>query len=324
MYNKKELLKKCIDSIDRQDYPKDKIELIIVDGGSTDGSWEMVENLKFDHKYHNLYCLYNKNRLPEGKGNGKWMGYNAISKESECVAFIDQDNEIQGTNWLENMIEPMTRGDNVFGCHSRLLCKPKDALINRYVALIGTDPFAAYRSIDGYLGFKGYRIFNPFGGEGEHYLFMYQPKDILVAGGNCFIYRRSTLDAIGGYTQDTDNIYEIAIKGFVYPCIYIPDAYTWHHATSSVWDFLKKKMLWGKNPSSKKFKWIPEDFSGRCRLAANVICNFTVVLNVYIGIKNAIRDGESAWLLHPYMAFATTMIYGINFVKSAIRKIFKE
>ena len=60
-YNNKELVKRCLDSIFSQDYPKDKIEVITIDGGSTDGTLELL-------KKYPVKLLNNKKRFPEGKG----------------------------------------------------------------------------------------------------------------------------------------------------------------------------------------------------------------------------------------------------------------
>lgn len=40
--NSAKTLKDCLASIAMQDYPKDKIEIIIADGGSTDGTLEII------------------------------------------------------------------------------------------------------------------------------------------------------------------------------------------------------------------------------------------------------------------------------------------
>ena len=40
--NSEKTLKDCLGSIAMQDYPKDKIEVIVADGGSTDGTLEII------------------------------------------------------------------------------------------------------------------------------------------------------------------------------------------------------------------------------------------------------------------------------------------
>lgn len=56
VYNEEEFIESCILSLLRQDYPKEEMEWIFVDGGSKDRTKEIIE--KFINKYPNLIRLY--------------------------------------------------------------------------------------------------------------------------------------------------------------------------------------------------------------------------------------------------------------------------
>ena len=45
-YNRQDTLKKCIESIENLDYPKNKIKIIIVDDGSKDNTLKVAKNLE--------------------------------------------------------------------------------------------------------------------------------------------------------------------------------------------------------------------------------------------------------------------------------------
>jgi len=49
VYNEIKFITECLDSLISNDYPKDKIEILIFDGGSSDGTLKMLE------KYQNIY-----------------------------------------------------------------------------------------------------------------------------------------------------------------------------------------------------------------------------------------------------------------------------
>ncbi len=49
MRNEVEYITRCLESIANQDYPKELIEITVVDGGSTDGSVEIVKELMEEH-----------------------------------------------------------------------------------------------------------------------------------------------------------------------------------------------------------------------------------------------------------------------------------
>jgi glycosyltransferase involved in cell wall biosynthesis len=303
-YNAKELARRCIESIKMQNYPKNRIEIICVDGGSTDSTLKLLEKYK-------VKIIHNKNRLPEGKGNGKWLGYRAA--RGQFIAIVDQDNEIQGKNWLKEMLNPLIKDNKIFGSACKLLTEKDDPAINRYISLIGTDPFAAYLSLDGVLGLRRIKLDD----KGKYFSYDMNLKNMIITGGNCFVYRKKALDEIGGYTVDTDVIYSMAEKG---GRLAIPkNARTWHHAATSVMEFIRKKISWSKNYSERlqkerKFKWIPEDRKGKIELMKNVLMNLLIIPNLYISIKRYNESKESAWLLHPLMAFLVTAFYGLSFL----------
>ena len=46
VFNRREEIRKCIDSLKNQDYPKEDYEIIVVDDGSTDNTFEIAYNEK--------------------------------------------------------------------------------------------------------------------------------------------------------------------------------------------------------------------------------------------------------------------------------------
>ncbi len=83
-YNRKSLLKKCLECLFYQDYPKDKYEIILVDDGSTDGTDKMVFSLKPPCK---MVYFQNPERLGQSKARNK-----GISRaEGRVIIFVDSD-----------------------------------------------------------------------------------------------------------------------------------------------------------------------------------------------------------------------------------------
>ncbi|RLG10449.1 hypothetical protein DRN73_07765 [Candidatus Pacearchaeota archaeon] len=89
---KKDLVEDCINSLLKLNYPKDKYEIIFVDDGSTDGTYEILNKypIKVIHNKRNLGLYASKNiGIRKSKG--------------EIIAVTDDDCVVD-KNWLKNII----------------------------------------------------------------------------------------------------------------------------------------------------------------------------------------------------------------------------
>jgi len=139
-HNCKDYLIRCLDSIKQQDYPENKIEIIVVDTYSNDGTIEAAKN--FGAKI----ILMKNTGYMEGKGGTKHTG--STKARGDIIIIIDSDNKLVEKNWIRNMIYPLIYDDEVDYCVSPMVVMKNDTLINQYLSLIGTDPFAIYCSFD--------------------------------------------------------------------------------------------------------------------------------------------------------------------------------
>lgn len=68
-YNERHRIRRCLDSLLDNDYPEDRIELVVIDGSSDDGSCTVVEELAQAHS--NLRTIENPERQkPQGLNPG--------------------------------------------------------------------------------------------------------------------------------------------------------------------------------------------------------------------------------------------------------------
>lgn len=108
VYNTKEYLRRCLDSIINQTY--DKIELIIIDDGSNDGSEIICD--EYFHRYPNIKLIRTKNM---GLVSARNAGVKVAS--GEYVTFVDSDDWI-GNKLYEEVINNMQDKVDMlgFGC----------------------------------------------------------------------------------------------------------------------------------------------------------------------------------------------------------------
>ena len=301
-YNGRLLVKRLLDSILKQDYPKSKIEITCVDGGSKDGTLELLKD--YNVKIHN-----NVKKFPEGKGMGKDQGVKLA--KNELILIVDQDNEFINNDFLKNFVNPLVKDKEIFGCACKLFVNKNDNLTNRYLSYVGTDPFASNRSIEGRMALNKIKLIDEEG----YYTYVIKLEEGLCTGGNCFIYRKKVLDEINGYTQDVDVINALIKKG--YNKIAIPKiSFTHHLAINSFKEFLIKKWKWGyhyafENKENRVVSWYPKNFNEKIKFAFYLLKNFLILPNTIVGVNNSIKNKDVSWLMHPIAMFMNTLIYSV-------------
>lgn len=307
-YNASELILKCVNSILKQKYSGKK-EIIIVDGGSDKETLHVLKELK--EKHREIIILNNPKKLPEGYGMGKWLGWKKA--KGEYVFIIDQDNELESNDCVRDMLIPFKDSSKVFGCVCNVKVYHEDSLTNQYVSLTGTDPFFAYRSLGGFINPK--KIGEDMG---DYIIIKINPNNLLITGGNCFIYKKELLDKLGGYVQDTENVMKLVNSG--HDCVAISkNASTHHLATKGFFDFIKKKNKWADSYKKIKkekadFSYIPSTKLARKKMLINIFFIITVIPNILLAMKKIIETKEKAWILHPLLSFITGFIYFYYFI----------
>ena len=109
-YNRKKLLKRTLNSLFKQTYPRDKYEILVIDDGSTDETSEMIKELMRTHP--ELKYLRQRNRGPASARN------QGIKKaKGRIVAFIDDDC-IANRNWLMQIMNSFT-DDSILGVEGK-------------------------------------------------------------------------------------------------------------------------------------------------------------------------------------------------------------
>ncbi|MFA4917420.1 MAG: glycosyltransferase family 2 protein [Syntrophales bacterium] len=108
--NEEKYIGKCLDSILQQDYPKDKLEILVVDGMSTDGSRAIIQS--YQEKYHFLKLLDNPRRivpsaLNTGIRNAKCEVIIIMGAHTEYAKdYLSQCEQVQAETGADNVGGP--------------------------------------------------------------------------------------------------------------------------------------------------------------------------------------------------------------------------
>ena len=283
-------------SIRTQNYPREKVEIIIVDGGSNPAVLQKCAE-------YGVKIYFNEKGFAEGKGMGKDQG---IWKSSgKYVVIAEADIRLIEIDWIEKMVEPLERDEDLFGCVPRLYVDKRDNIVNRYLSYVGVDPFAIFRSLEGQLALDKVPLFDA----GNYYRVSLNSEKPYCMGSNGFMFRRDLIKRVGDYAQDVEFIARLAKHGFL--DFAIPkEPRVFHGNVKSLSDFLKKRLKWTRNytrvylKEKKDFRWI----TSKTEFFDVVIQNLLIIPNLCTAIRNCIRDRDVAWLLHPFLTFISTLI----------------
>lgn len=152
-YNSAVTLGSCLKSIRDQNYPASKIEIIIVDGGSRDETFDVCRRYNVDKILSNPFRV-------EEKGIAIGVRY----ARNEILGSVDADNVLPTRDWLLKVIAPFENEDVVESEPLSYSSRKEDSAVTRYVGLIGADdPIALYTGFyDRFCYFRGRWTDMPF------------------------------------------------------------------------------------------------------------------------------------------------------------------
>lgn len=109
-FNEEKWISRTILSCIDQDYPPDKLDIVIVDDGSTDGSVEAIQNTVNDLCREGArYNLQNRIRVflqRYNQGKREAMALGIRNARTELIAFVDSDSFLE-PDAIRNLVQPM-------------------------------------------------------------------------------------------------------------------------------------------------------------------------------------------------------------------------
>lgn len=215
-YNGQKYLETCIKSVlNIRSY---KIELIIVDNASTDGSIEFINNVMKDDPRVSLI----QNKKNYGPAYARNRG-SEVAK-GEYIAFLDNDTRVH-ENWLIESIKYFENDKEIGACQCKLILEDSIDIID---------------CVGEYLGQTGFLVQLAVTGEERDHGQYNDIIEIFAAKSAGMIVRKNVLLKVGGFDEDffmymeeSDLCWRIWLQN--YKVVLMPNSIVYHKSgTSSV------------------------------------------------------------------------------------------
>jgi len=213
--NAGDIIDKCLESLDKLDYPKDRYEVIVADGKSQDKTPLIVEK-------HRAILILNPDMIV---CTGRNVGFEKA--KGEIIAFSDADC-VMDKNWIKNSIKYF--GDPGIGGVGGPNKTPSDETsFGKAVGFIFNQAIFSAGSIHG-------RILD-------------QTKEIKSLPGCNMIFRREALAKVLPMNKTIyeaeDYIMNQEIRKHGYRLVYTPDTIVWHYRRPTPRRFLRQMQRYG-------------------------------------------------------------------------------
>lgn len=317
IYNSERTLRECLEAIRMQDYPEEKLEVIIADAGSTDSSLDIARSYKVDKVVHNA--------LKTGEA-GKAAGLREA--KNDIIALIDSDNVMESRDWLKRMVEPFQDIEIVASEPLNYTYRKTDGFITRYCALIGmNDPLCVFLgNYDRYSSLTGRWTESPVkicDKGGYLKVILIDEKRLPTIGANGFLVRREDLLKchIKDYLFDIDVVYDLLKQGrdkFAKVKIGIV-----HIFSGDIRAFIRKQrrrvkdyLYFSKVQNLRRYPW---GSVNKKRLIKFIVYSSLVLPVIFQAVRGYVRQPDMAWFFHPAACVITLWVYSLGMLTSLFR-----
>lgn len=309
--NAQGVLEECLRRLAEQDYPKERVELIVGDGGSTDGTVGIVE--KYGGKVFS-------NPLKTGE-SGKAVALRQA--RNELVLILDSDNFLPDSGWLRKMVVPFSDPEVKLSEPIRYTWRREGGYIERYCALIGmNDPLCLFLgNYDrwNYLTKKWTAVPHEEEDRSSYLKIKLTKAGIPTVGANGTIFRTEFLKTVntGDYLFDIDVIAkEIFEKGSVHIAkVKVGIIHTFCEADFG--KFIRKQKrrikdyIFHRKNASRVFDWSRFEVGGESSLGLFKFVVYTLFIFPLIGqaLIGYSRKKDPAWFFHLPACWTTLVVY---------------
>lgn len=311
-FNSVRTIEACLKSIRRQDY-QGEVEIIAADGGSTDGTKEIL-------KKYNCKIVEERSNSPE-----KAKAIALRCAQGEVVLLMASDNVLPTRTWLKQMVNCLLKEPQATAAYPwRYAYRKTDTSLNRYFALMGVnDPIAWFMGKADRQGWgdNQWRLSGAAEDKGGYWLVKFNLENMPTLGDNgVLVWREKLLNAKVDekHFSHIDVFYDMVSLG-MNQFVAVKNKII-HDTGEKFWLFINKrwqymKRLYLQQIKMRRYKWV-RNYQDGLRLGLFIIYSLSLVGPLLTALRGFLKKPDWAWFWQPIMCFSLVWVYGLSLIRN--------
>ena len=301
-FNEERDLVDCLKSIEMQNYPKDKIEVIVVDNYSKDNTIKIAKSFS---KKLNIKVLKNKTLDAE---SSKLMGFN--NSKGDFFMYLDADMRFGDKDFVKKMLYPLKQDKKIGGVFVKFIINKKHPSLTRTLSYdeFQRDPIFEFFTL------------------GINDIVIEKNRDYWLC--NCFpnrvppqalmIYRKALVeDYAKTQSQLIDNEIPAVIAEKTHYFAFVPSTGVEHLLLRSLKELWRKRIInlertYFPNEQKRKFKWInwKKDWS---KIGIWLVYTNSIIFPIIVSLYKCFKYKDICFLNEPILNIVSTyaIIFGV-------------
>ncbi|MBM4402097.1 MAG: glycosyltransferase family 2 protein [Candidatus Cloacimonetes bacterium] len=308
-FNSMPAIESLLTSIGGQDYEQEKIEVLVADGGSTDGTIEVIR------KYGGIV-------IPEKTGSPEAAKAIALKNaKNEICLMLASDNILPGSTWLKTMVNCLEEEPTATGAYTwRYTHRRDDKILNRYFSLFGANDPVAYflgkADRQSYLSDK-WTLAGKAIDKGKYFFVEFNRENLPTVGDNGFLIHRELL--LKAKTDEKhffhiDVNYDLVSQGFDKYVVVKNDVV--HASGENFWQYFRRRKKYLENlylrDLNRRRYHVYKKTRDRGKIVAYSFWALSFIGPTIESVRGFRRLRDPAWFLHPMVCFLIFWVYFVS------------